>query len=116
MTSEANIDLACVECGMTYCLEDDREPSDYCHSCVYDVLDRLTEERDALRVILAIYELGAEALPAERAQLRELREAAEALAAEWRRKAKELRNYDVGMHEVVNCANELEAVLAKVTP
>jgi hypothetical protein len=69
-------------------LIDERQPdANYRQMCV-----KLTVERDALR------------------------EEAQALAAGWRRKAKELRNYDVGMHEVVNCANELDAVLAKAKP
>lgn len=32
----------------------------------------------------------------------------------WRRKAKQLDGYDVGMHEVRACADELELLLAKV--
>jgi hypothetical protein len=34
----------------------------------------------------------------------------------WRRKARELDGYDVGMHEVRACADELELLLAKVRP
>jgi chromosome segregation ATPase len=65
-------------------------------------VDFLTEERDLVRAELA---------ETKRIDNTELREAAQVLSVGWRRKARELRNYDVGMHEVVNCANELDAVL-----
>lgn len=35
----------------------------------------------------------------------------EALSAAWRDKARQLRGYDVGMHEVEACADELDAAL-----
>lgn len=47
-------DLTCRECGLTYQLEDGKEPCEYCYGCVYNVLDRVTAERDALKAALKL--------------------------------------------------------------
>lgn len=52
-TEEEGDDLTCRECGLTYQLEDGKEPCEYCYGCVYNVLDRCTAERDALAAQVA---------------------------------------------------------------
>jgi hypothetical protein len=42
-------ELVCRECDKTFQLEDGCEPADYCHGCVYNVIDALEVEVAAAR-------------------------------------------------------------------